>query len=91
MSIFKQGCPKTDPSIILMVKNCVSHILFLRKLELIEYLAALKKGAIQEHKQRILSSSFSEKKIIMAYLWRCSNYQSTHKSVVKQIHSWLFK
>ena len=37
MSIFKQGCQK-------MMKNWVSHILFLRKSGLIVYLATLKKG-----------------------------------------------
>ena len=49
MSIFKQGFQKIGPLIITitMMKNWVSHILFLRKSGLIVYLAALKKGTIR--------------------------------------------
>ena len=39
----KQGCQKRGPFIITMVKNWVSHILFLRKRGLIVYLAGLVK------------------------------------------------
>ena len=47
---FQTGCQKTGNSHITMMKNWVSHILFLRKGGggLIVYLAALKKGAIRE-------------------------------------------
>ena len=47
MSIFKQGCRKMGTIHITMMKNWVSHKLFLRKRGLIVYLAALKKGVIR--------------------------------------------
>ena len=48
MSIFKQGCQKMENGTIhtTMMKNWVSHVLFIRKRGLMVYLAALKKGAI---------------------------------------------
>ena len=60
MSIFKQGCQKTGPlkygvvGVGTLMKNWVSHILFLRKGGLIIYLAALKRGLFAPH-IRILS------------------------------------
>ena len=47
MSIFKTGMSKNGTIHITLMKNWVSHILFLRKRGLIVYLAALKKGAIR--------------------------------------------
>ena len=47
MSIFKQGMSENGTIHITMMKNWISHILFLRKRGLIVYLAALKKGVIR--------------------------------------------
>ena len=51
MSIFKQGMSENWTIHITMMKNVISHILFLRKRGLIIYLTALKSGLFAPHRQ----------------------------------------